>query len=77
MKIVLQSVLLPKSKYSLEEAKRWINSNGYHVNYRNKKIDITEHYYRFRQAKPEKNSIVRYYTKIAKGGIKFVYYVKE
>ena len=44
----VQSVLLPRSKFSLLRAKEWVLSNKYKV----KKVDITENFFRFRQFSP-------------------------
>jgi hypothetical protein len=48
----IQSVLIPKSKYSLSEAKKWIKDNGFRLTFHGKKVDITKNYYRFRQKSP-------------------------
>lgn len=44
----VQSVLIPKNKFNIIEARSYIRSHGYKL----KKIDITENYYRFRQVDP-------------------------
>lgn len=48
----VQSIIILRSKYSLAEAKHLITRNGFSVTYGNKNVDVTAHYYRFRQAAP-------------------------
>jgi hypothetical protein len=62
----VQSVLIPRSKYSLEEARAWIKAHDYHAG----KVDITDAYYRFRQADP--GGFDRLRTKELPGGIKLI-----
>jgi len=62
----VQTVLIPRT-FSLEQAIKWLNKNGYE----NKKVDITENYYRFRQNNPKKST--RYYTLKRSKGIQVVY----
>ena len=70
--MVLQSIIIPKNKYSLSEAKQWIRDHGHKVTFYGKTVDITENFYRFRQAAPKKN--VQYFIKTLPGGIKLVEY---
>ena len=73
--MTLQSILYPKSKGSLEQAKKWIVKNGYLLHYKNKAIDITDKYYRFRQAQPlskKKIAMGWYYFIKNEKGIKFI-----
>lgn len=44
----VQSVLVPRSKFSKREATAWVRGHGYHV----RKVDTTQNYYRFRQRDP-------------------------
>lgn len=62
----VQSVLIPRSKFSLSEARAWIKSHGYHSG----KVDVTDAYYRFRQAEPGRFDRIR--TKELPGGIKLL-----
>jgi hypothetical protein len=64
----IQSVLVPKSKFSKEEAVKYIKQ---HFEY--KKIDSTQrpNFYSFRQIAPTKNS--KYFTKILDNGIELVF----
>ncbi len=48
MEQILQTVLLPKNKFTLEEALNYLKEN----NYKDKKIDVTTNYYRARQRDP-------------------------
>lgn len=66
--MVVQSVLIPKNKFTLEKAKKYIKDN----NYKLKKIDITNNYYRFRQEDPEKFDEKKYFTKEINDGIKLI-----
>lgn len=61
----VQSVLIPKDKYSKKEANKWIKNNGYII----KKIDITNNYYRYRQMEPELLIKDSYRTKTLNNGI--------
>lgn len=59
---------MPKDKFSLPDAKRYIKNN-----YKLKKVDITDNYYRFRQVSPRiKHHKVR--TISDKKGIKKIVY---
>jgi len=57
--MIVQSVLIPRDRYSLSEAKRWIKNHNFTMRYKGKAVDITENYYRFRQHKPVKDSKYR------------------
>src|SRR4051794_28048381 len=49
-----QSVLIPRSRYTLAQAKQWLVDRGYKINFPGKSgPDITELYYRFLQAEPK------------------------
>jgi hypothetical protein len=50
MSYTIQSVTLRRDKMSKGEAYKWVRDHGYSAN----KIDITPHYYRFRQVDPER-----------------------
>jgi DNA gyrase/topoisomerase IV subunit B len=45
---ILQTILLPKNKFTLEEVNKYLKEN----NFKNSKIDITNNYYRARQKDP-------------------------
>ena len=47
---LIQSVQLRRDKFSKGEAFAWVRSHGYKAN----KVDITPHFYRFRQVDPER-----------------------
>lgn len=53
---IVQSVLLRKEKFSLDEAKDWILNHGYKL----VKVDTTPEYYRFRQMDPKHLEILGY-----------------
>lgn len=44
----IQTVIIPKDKFTLEQAKLWIIKNGFRDTFYGKPVDITENYYRFR-----------------------------
>ena len=62
----IQSVLVPKDKFSKSEAIKYIKE---HFKY--KKIDETTSYFRFRQFDPTKNS--KYFTKVLDNGVELVF----
>jgi hypothetical protein len=63
---MLQTILVPKDKFSLSEAYVWLANH----HYSHHKIDITEHFYRFRQNDPHGGS---YYTVRLPNGIQLVH----
>jgi hypothetical protein len=65
MLATVQSVLI-STQYSIKDAKDWIINHGFKI----KKIDITEHFYRFRQENPDK--FKRFRIKKIAPGIEFV-----
>ena len=67
----IQSVLIPRKKYTLTEAKKWIRDNNFKETFYGKKPDITEGFYRFRQLKPVEGSI--YYTRTRPCGIQLIF----
>lgn len=71
--LTLQTVLIPKDKYTLEEAETWIKQNNYKVSFYGKKVDITENFYRFRQASPRKFIKNSYRTKKLENGVQIVF----
>lgn len=48
MAYLVQSVQLSRDKFSRREAFEWIHKHGY----KGTKVDMTPHYYRFRQVDP-------------------------
>lgn len=72
----LQSILLSKAGFSLEDAVRWLFKNGFEV----KKVDATEHFWRFRQLSPEtlrKQGYNKIRTKEVAPNIKFILGYKD
>lgn len=61
--MVIQSVVIPKDKFTLTEAKKYIKDHKYKL----KKVDITTNYYRFRQVEPIKGR--QYYDYKTKNGV--------
>ena len=66
----VQSVIIPKSKFTKQQAKKWIIDN----NFKLKKIDITPNFYRFRQRLPQKNR--QYFTVRLTNGIELIMFRK-
>lgn len=48
----IQSVLLPRNDFSLENAKAWIKQNNFLTSYEGKSVHVTDKYFRFRQKDP-------------------------
>jgi hypothetical protein len=75
---IIQSIIIPTNKYSVEYATDWVVNNGYKL----RKIHQTKDYYRFRQHTPkyckERNCNDVKTISIGNDGIKFiVYYCDE
>ena len=64
----VQSVLIPKNKFSLPEAIRWLIIHKYKIT----KVDITHNYYRFRQQEP--NNKKKYYSLVLPNNIILINY---
>ena len=58
-KMPVQSVVIPKRKFTLAAAKKWITSHGYKVTFHGKEVDITPSEYRFRQQAVKRNADYR------------------
>jgi hypothetical protein len=69
--MVLQSVLFPKSKYTIAQAKKWMADNNYKVSL--SKVDATDNFWRFTLAAKAKNG-EHYQIKSVATGIKLVSY---
>lgn len=78
--MLIQSILIPKSKYSLDEAKEYIKQH-----YKLKKVDIPQNtaFYRFRQYDPrylkEKKGLTSVKTLVDKktGINKIIFYLES
>jgi len=75
---IIQSILIPTTNYSVEDAETWVLEHGYKV----RKIHTTKDYHRFRQHTPkyckDRNCIDVKTIPIGSDGIKFiVYYCNE
>lgn len=55
----VQSVLLPKGKYTRASARNWIYKHGFAVEFNGKGPDSKGNYFRFRQRRPKKGSNYR------------------
>jgi hypothetical protein len=72
----LQSVLFQRQGFNLEDAVRWLVKNGFDV----KKIDATQHYWRFRQISPSalrKEGYTTIRTKVISPHIKYIFAYKD
>jgi hypothetical protein len=72
----LQSVLFSREGFNLEDAVRWLFKNGFEV----KKIDATQHYWRFRQHSPSilrKEGYTTIRTKDITPHIKYIFAYKD
>ena len=52
-KSYIQSVIIPKAKYSLSEANAWIKGHDFKISFHGKKVHVTKNYYRYRQTPPK------------------------
>lgn len=64
---ILHTVLIPKDKYTLNEAKKYIIDHFKYIKYRTAK-----YFYRFLQNEATKNAI--YFTKVLNNGIELVFF---
>lgn len=72
----LQSVLFQRQGFNLEDAVRWLVKNGFDV----KKIDATQHYWRFRQHNPaslRKEGYSKLRTQEVAPHIKYIFAYKD
>jgi len=65
--MALQTILFPRPKFTLESAIKWLEAHRHG----HRKVDITEHFIRFRQMPP--GGFHRFYTKTLDNGIELVY----
>lgn len=72
MSLVIQSVLIPKDKYTLAEARKWIADNHFKLSFYKKQVDITDKYYRYRQLAPSRFVKDKYITIDFKDGVKLI-----
>lgn len=76
MSSIVQSVLLNRDKFTIRSAIDWVIVHNYKV----KKIDITQNYFRFRQIPPNElknKGYTNYINKEIKDGIILVIAYKE
>ena len=62
----VQTVLFPKSKFSIASAVEWLSNH----HYKHKDVDLGDHYLRFRQHTPVAGT--RYITKTLPNGVELV-----
>ena len=66
----IQSILIPKKKFSRNQADNWIVNNGHKLTFHGKEVHETEKYYRYRQRRPMKDS--GFGIKVLPNGIRFI-----
>lgn len=66
---MIQSILIPKNKFTISQAYKWIIENGYKIAFFNKPMHETDKYYRFRQLSPKNKDLK---MKTLKNGIKLI-----
>ena len=64
---MLQTVLFPRSKFSMYDATMWLLAHGYTAH----KVDITKKFLHYRQREPHPHS--QYYTVTLPNGVELVY----
>jgi hypothetical protein len=64
---MLQTVLIPRSKFSLSEATNWVMEHKFHA----VRVDMTPQFFRFRQQDPLGSG--RCHTQTLKDGVELVY----
>lgn len=64
----VQSILFPTGKYTIEQARSWLESHGYRTG---GKVDTTDNYHRFRQQDPKSFKRLRTIS-AGSGGIKLI-----
>ena len=69
-KYIIQSVLVPKNKFTLLQATDWIIKHGYKYD----KIDVNQRpsFYSYRQVHPNKLIGYKYINKILSNGIELI-----
>lgn len=50
----IQSILIPRKKFNINDAYKWIFDNGFKVYYRGMEPDRSKNFIRFRQENPKK-----------------------
>jgi hypothetical protein len=73
MKEIVQSVILKKSHFTREQAKKWVHKHGFKPS----SPDVTPHYYRFRQHDPHRLEAMGYHarnTPLGKEGYLVIFY---
>ena len=74
MSWILQSVLLPRDRYTKREATKWVRDHNYKISFYGKAVDVTKNFYRFRQAAPKTKAQGAWYkSKEIGGGIRLIY----
>ena len=68
----IQTILIPRSSYTLQDAIEWIYAHKFKPSFYGKQVEITSNHYRFRQSKPVGGAKYRTYTVPNSRGIKYV-----
>ena len=67
----IQSIGFPKRLFTLAKAERWIKKHGFKI----KTIEITTHFYHFRQFEPNRKKKFR--TEKLPNGVEFTYQIND
>ena len=57
----IQSILIPRTSFTLQEANKWIKDHNFKLKFKNKRVHITQRFYRYRQHEP--NPKLQYFVK--------------
>jgi hypothetical protein len=63
----IQSVIIPKEKFTLKQSHKWLMKHNYKIPV---KVDETENFYRYRQRNPDKR--YTYTTKVLPNGVELI-----
>jgi len=67
---VLQTILFPNNKFTLQQSMQWVIDHGYIYH----KVDKTQNLFRYRQTSPPPGNMVQYFSKELPNGIIFVFF---
>lgn len=65
----VQSVVIPKERFTFKQANRWIKDNGYKLTFYGKPVHLTVGFYRYRQQSPSRFEKESFRTKRLKDNV--------
>ena len=74
-KLKIQSILVPREFFNLQEARKWIKNHNFKTKFRNKKIHVTKNFFRFRQRDPKRFNDFR--SEKLNNGVVFIYGLRD